>query len=235
MKFDPLIKGVLIKRYKRFFVDIQTQDGIIVAHCPNTGSMRGLLVEGANVWVTPNDDPKRKLKFTWELIEIDGHMVCIQTNRANHIVKEGIENNVIDELTGYSTLKTEQKYGSEKSRIDILLQDEHKPSAYVEVKNVSLLEDGCGYFPDAVTTRGQKHLRELVEMVELGHRGVLLFHVAHTGIKEVKGADFIDPEYCRLLWQAHQKGVEILAYASDISPTSIKLTRKVPVILTALD
>jgi len=234
MDFPTLISGRLIKRYKRFFADILLDNGeTIIAHCPNTGSMKGLLEEHARVWVSPSNNPKRKLKFTWELIEIaNQHLACIQTNRANHIVKEAIKLSVINELQGYSTLLSEQKYGGENSRIDLLLKEHPKlPDAYVEVKNVTLLEKGQGYFPDSVTTRGQKHLRELIQMKQLGFRAILIFHVAHTGINQVQAAHHIDPEYAALLTQAHKEGVEILAYKSKISTQTINLFKRIPTIL----
>ena len=231
MIFPTLLSGRFIKRYKRFFADILLDDGqTITAHCPNTGSMRGLLEGNAKVWVSTSDNPKRKLKFTWELIEINQeHLACIQTNRANTIVKEGIEDNVVAELTGYSTILTEQKYGLEKSRIDLLLKGHHDfADAYVEVKNVTLFEDEQGYFPDSVTTRGHKHLRELIEMKQLGFRSILLFHVAHDGINNVKAAAHIDSIYAALLSRAQECGVEVLAYKSIISPTEIKLNKRIP-------
>ena len=232
MKFPQLIEGRFIKRYKRFFVDILLADGsIVVAHCPNTGSMRGLFEDHARVWISPSTNPKRKLKFTWELVEIDQqYLVCIQTNRANAVVKEAIEAGLISELSGYHQLQTEKKYGSENSRIDLFLSGHAQlTDAYVEVKNVSLLENGQGFFPDAVTSRGQKHLRELQQVVAQGQRGILLFHVAHSAIKSVQAAAHIDPEYAQLLSQAAEAGVEVLAYQSLITPKSINLLEKLPV------
>ena len=231
MNFPTLLSGRFIKRYKRFFADILLDDGqIVTAHCPNTGSMRGLLEDNAKVWISTSDNPKRKLKFTWELIEINQeHLACIQTNRANHIVKEGIENNVVAELTCYPIILTEQKYGLEKSRIDLLLKGhDNLADAYVEVKNVTLFEDEQGYFPDSVTTRGHKHLRELIEMKQLGFRSILLFHVAHDGINDVKAAAHIDSIYAQLLSKAQDSGVEVLAYKSTISPFEIKLNKRIP-------
>ncbi|BCE00664.1 DNA/RNA nuclease SfsA [Marinicellulosiphila megalodicopiae] len=234
MNFPTLLSGRLIKRYKRFFADILLDDGsTIITHCPNTGSMKGLLQENSKVWYSTSDNPKRKLKFTWELIEVDHqHLACIQTNRANAIIKEGIENGVIQELSGYENILTEQKYGEEKSRIDILMCNHPtEPNAYIEVKNVTLLEDSQGYFPDSVTTRGHKHLRELILMKQQGFRAVLLFHVAHQGIHQVEAAKHIDPTYHELLYEAHKKGVEILAYKSNISPDQIFLDKQVHVII----
>lgn len=209
----PFEQGKLLRRYKRFLADVLLDDGTeITIHCPNTGSMRNCLFPGERVWFSTSDNPKRKYAHTWEQAASDeGHIIGINTGRANALAAEAIEAGVISELTGYDRLRREVKYGSENSRIDLLLESEDKPACYIEVKSCTLLEQGQGYFPDAVTTRGQKHLRELMEMVKQGHRAVLLFVVQHTGITTVAAARHIDPEYAELLTQAHQAGVEILA------------------------
>ena len=236
MEFSPSFQqGKLIKRYKRFLTDIELEDGSqVTIHCPNTGSMKNCLFEGKRVWFSISDNPKRKYSRTWELAESDqGHLIGINTGRANQLAEDAIRTGVITELQGYSYLKREVKYGSENSRIDILLRDESttspKQDCYIEVKSCTLLEEGQGYFPDAVTTRGQKHLRELMEMVTLGHRGVLLFVVQHTGIDSVQAAAHIDPEYARLLTKAHQSGVEVLAYCAEMSPNCSSLIKSCPV------
>ncbi len=236
MLFTPSFEtGVLLKRYKRFLTDITLNDGTqVTIHCPNTGSMRNCLFEGHKVWFSTSDNPKRKYSRTWELAESDiGHLIGINTGRANQLAEDAIKSGVISELQGYETLKREVKYGSENSRIDILLRDiqqvDPKPDCYVEVKSCTLLEEGQGYFPDAVTKRGQKHLRELMEMVALGHRGVLLFVVQHTGIESVQAAAHIDPEYAELLTLAHQSGVEVLAYCAEMSPNCSFLIKSCPV------
>ncbi|MCL1050449.1 DNA/RNA nuclease SfsA [Shewanella abyssi] len=232
MEFDPAFEcGTLIQRYKRFLTDITLEDGSeVTIHCPNTGSMRHCLFPESKVWFSVSDNPKRKYSRTWELAETPaGHMIGINTGRANALAEEAIIAGVITELCGYDSLRREVKYGSENSRIDILLEDNNQANCYVEVKSCTLLEDGQGYFPDSVTTRGQKHLRELMEMVQQGHRAVLLFVVQHSGIHSVKAAAHIDPTYAKLLDEAHTAGVEILAYSADLSPTAARLVKSCPV------
>ena len=232
MIFTPAFEqGILLRRYKRFLADVQLNDGSeITIHCPNTGSMRNCLYPGESVWFSTSDNPKRKYAHTWEQAASDeGHIIGINTGRANALAAEAIEAGVITELNGYGILRREVKYGCENSRIDLLLENEGKPACYIEVKSCTLLEEGQGYFPDAVTTRGQKHLRELMEMVKQGHRAVLLFVVQHTGITSVSAAKHIDPDYAELLTQAHQSGVEIIAYSSELSPMGARLIKSCPV------
>ena len=193
MKFDaPLQRGTLIKRYKRFLADITTEDGrLITLHCPNTGSMKNCQEPGSSIWYTDSGNAKRKYPCTWQLIETsDAELVGINTGLANHLVADGVENGVLKQLGGFAKIRREVAYGTQKSRIDLLLEnDEASPDSqcFVEVKNVSLgMGDGLGIFPDAVTTRGQKHLQELMEMRELGHRAALVFCVQHTGIKRIQ-------------------------------------------------
>lgn len=231
--------GVLLKRYKRFLADITTESGeSITIHCPNTGSMKNCQEPGSKIWYSDSENPKRKYACTWELVEVDNkHIVGINTGLANKLVHEAIASNRIIELTAYKTIRTEVAYGEQKSRIDLLLEGTASdPNAlcYVEVKNVSLgLGDGLGSFPDAVTTRGQKHLQELLHMHTLGHRAVLLFCVQHSGIQRIIPADEIDPEYGRLLREVVSKGVEVLAYRADfdVQNSSVTLREKVPVVL----
>jgi sugar fermentation stimulation protein A len=229
MNYPELIPGRLIQRYKRFLADVELDSGeTVTAHCPNTGSMRNCCDPGSRVWLLDSDNPKRKLRYTWELVEVEGsYLACINTNRANHLVKEAILDCRIEELSGYDELLTERPYGAEKSRIDLLLKRQGSADCYVEVKNLTLLtEDGVGIFPDAVTERGQKHLRELIGMVEEGNRAVLLFNVAHTGIRRIAPAWDIDFKYSSTLQQAMELGVEVLAYGVTITPDSISLGRK---------
>lgn len=227
----PLQQGTLIKRYKRFLADIELCDGSqITIHCPNTGSMRNCLFPGEKVWFSTSDNPKRKYPNTWELAQTDaGHLIGINTGRANALAAEAINDGVITELQGYGELRREVKYGSENSRIDLLLEDTNLGRCYIEVKSCTLLEQQQGYFPDAVSIRGQKHLRELIEMVRLGHRAVLLFVVQHSGIDRVSAAQHIDPDYAQLLSQAHQAGVEILAYCTEMSTEGLHLAKSCPV------
>ncbi|PMM03262.1 sugar fermentation stimulation protein SfsA [Vibrio kanaloae] len=234
MHFNPPLEpATLIKRYKRFLTDIQLPDGSErTIHCANTGAMTGCATPGNTVWYSTSDNAKRKYPNSWEISETDkGHRICVNTARANQLAVEAIENGTIVELLGYNALRTEVKYGSENSRIDILLEDNEKPPCYIEVKSVTLLDEletstkGQGFFPDAVTTRGQKHLRELTEMVESGNRAVLLFTVLHSGIEKVSAAHHIDAKYSLLLKQAQDAGVEVLCYKAELSSTQIQLNK----------
>ncbi|MCK0165242.1 DNA/RNA nuclease SfsA [Marinobacter sp. S6332] len=241
MKFpEPLIKGRLIRRYKRFLADVRLSDGTeVTAHCPNTGSMLGCQPPDARVWLSRSDNPARKLAYTWELVETaPAVLACVNTARPNAQAREAIEAGRISELGGYSHCRSEVRYGEEKSRIDLLLSGhESEPDAWVEVKNVTLEENGQGFFPDAVTTRGQKHLRELMAQVALGERAVLFFVVNHTGIETVRPADHVDQHYGQLLRQACDAGVEVIAYRASLAnedgnPSGeLTLTEPVPVIL----
>jgi len=230
MQFKPALESAtLLKRYKRFLADIKLDSGEIrTIHCANTGAMTGCATPGNKVWYSTSDNPKRKYPNSWELSETaQGHKICINTARANQLAVEAIENNVISELLGYDLLQTEVKYGNENSRIDILLSASDKAKCYIEVKSVTLLDEGSpsgqGYFPDTVTTRGQKHLRELTEMAQTGSRAILLFTVLHSGIEKVSAAHHIDAKYSTLLKQAQDAGVEVLCYKAELSITEAKL------------
>ncbi|WP_319568228.1 DNA/RNA nuclease SfsA [Cohaesibacter marisflavi] len=230
MKFEkPLIPGRLIQRYKRFLADIELDDGtIITAHCANPGSMLGLKDPGTRVWLSKSDNPKRKLAYSWELSELDDAMIGINTSHPNRIVEEAIRAGHVAELTGYETLRREVKYGK-NSRIDILLQDEGKPDCYVEVKNVHLLrEQALAEFPDSVTKRGAKHLGELADMVEQGHRAVMLYLVQRTDANRFALASDIDPAYAEAFQEATGAGVEAIVYQCDISHQEINLTHSIP-------
>jgi len=234
MRLENMQSGRLIKRYKRFLADIELENGReLTVHCPNTGSMKNCADPGSTVWIQDSGNLKRKYPFGWELVQVEGRFwACINTGRANALIREGIETGVISELQGYESLRQEVKYGDENSRIDLLLEDQNKPCCYVEIKNVTLLENnGIGAFPDAVTARGAKHLRELMLMVEQGHRAVLMFCVAHTGIERVRPADHIDPEYGQLLREAVSAGVEVYAYGARITPDEVTISRPLPVSL----
>ncbi|PMR75930.1 DNA/RNA nuclease SfsA [Billgrantia endophytica] len=248
MKYPALVPGTLLRRYKRFLADVRLIDGReVVAHCPNTGSMRAVNVPGCRVWLTPSDDPARKLAWTWELIELpqpDGRMALasVHTGRANRIVEEALRDDRIPTLAGYAALKREAKVtyegGRKAARLDFRLDDPQKGSAYVEVKQVTLKEvDGHGYFPDAVSERGKKHLDALVALAAQGHRAVLLFCVAHEGIGDVAPADHLDPAYGAALRQAATRGVEVVAHGCGFErqgelPTVIRLGEPLPVSLT---
>ena len=227
MRFQtPLIPATLIKRYKRFLSDVQLEDGReVVAHCPNPGSMMGLKDEGTTVWLEPNDDPKKKLKFGWRLVELDNHLICIDTGLANKVVHEALTNRQIPELAAYSIVKPEVKYG-QNSRIDFLLTEPGLPDAYVEVKSVTLLRNGTvAEFPDSVTARGTKHLQDLVNVADQGHRAIMLYLVQRTDCDSFKLAGDIDPKYATGFDVVRSAGVEILCYRTNITPTDITVDK----------
>lgn len=231
MMLPPMIPGTLLRRYKRFLADVELADGsVVTAHCPNSGSMKGCDRPGSPVFLSLSNNPARKLAYTWELVQIDGFWVGLNTMLPNRLVEEAIADGTVAELQGYETIRREVPYGSERSRIDLLLQGS-RGRCYVEVKNVTLVEGGRALFPDAVTTRGQKHLRELMEVVAQGERGVIFFTVQRGDGKAVAPADSIDPEYGRLLREAVKSGVEALAYRAEVTPEAIRLTGRLPVIL----
>ena len=221
--FKNLQKAVLIKRYKRFLADVILENGeTITIYCPNTGAMTGCAEAGDSIYFSESDNPKRKYRYTWELTHTQaGHWICINSIRANKIIEEALKIDEIVALSGYATLKAEVKYGNESSRIDFLLSAPDKPDCYVEVKSCTLLDEtstkGQGYFPDTVSVRGQKHLRELMEMKALGYRAVLVFAVLHTGINAVSAAKHIDEKYGVLFDEAQQAGVEVINYYAPIS------------------
>ena len=240
MKFDPpLIEARLIKRYKRFLADVTLQDGsIITVHCPNTGKMTGCAEPGSRVWLSDSANPKRKYRYTWELVETVSGLAYTHSAKANALVKEALIDKRIAELAGYMQIKAEQPYGDRGSRVDFLLQGsetgEDRSDCFVEVKAVTLDEQGIGYFPDTVSARGLKHLQELSDRVKAGQRSVLLFCVQHQGIKEVRSAAHIDPKYAEGVEVALAQGVEIIAYRAEITtattgePTQITLTNTLP-------
>lgn len=234
MLFDPpLIPGRLVRRYKRFLADVDLDDGTrVIAHCPNTGAMLGCDRPGDRVWLSPNDDPRRKLRFTWELVEVEGGtLVGINTQRANALVREAVTAGLIPALAGYRDLRTEVAYGRERSRIDLLLagHDSHR-DCHVEVKNVTAaVHQGVAVFPDAVTARGTKHLRELAAVAAAGGRAVVVFCVQRGDVTEVRPADAIDPLYGRTLRQVMEAGVEVAAWRASISNTTMALVAPVAV------
>ncbi|HRY05769.1 MAG TPA: DNA/RNA nuclease SfsA [Hyphomicrobiaceae bacterium] len=235
MKFaSPLIRGRLIKRYKRFLADVKLDDGTtITCTCPNTGSMLGLTGPGAIVWLSQSDNPTRKYRHTWEMIENDAGagptLVGINTVHPNKIVAQAIEAGRMAPLKGYQSLKREQKYGA-NSRIDILLEDDTKGRAYVEIKNVHLMRQaGLAEFPDSVTERGAKHLAELAEMARAGHRAVMVYLVQRADANALSLAADIDPGYAHAFTSAAAAGVEALAYRCRLSPDEIVIDRKIPV------
>lgn len=234
MNFDPpLVQGTLLRRYKRFLADVVLASGDqITAHCPNTGSMLGVAEAGQRVWLAHRPSPTRKYAYGWELTELaDGTLVGVDTHRSNALVREAIESGVITELQGYDTIVPESRYGSENSRIDFLLRAASLPDCYVEVKNVTAaVEAGIALFPDAVSERGTKHLRELMGVVAEGSRAVLAFCVQRDDVKEVRPADAIDPAYGRTLREALRAGVEAIAYRATIGPAAVHLRHRIPVV-----
>ena len=228
MKFEkPLVEGTLIKRYKRFLADVTLENGdVVTAHCPNSGSMKTCWEEGWKVILTHHDDPKRKLKYTWEMVHNGKCWIGVNTQWPNRIAFDAIEEGIIPELTGLNSLRKEKKYGKENSRIDIWGETEDQ-EVFIEIKNVTLVEeDGINYFPDAVTTRGQKHLRELMDVVSEGNRAVMLYVLQRSDGEGFKPASHIDPKYSDLLKEALEAGVEVLAYQAEVSPDGIHLTNK---------
>lgn len=221
MRLPPLWSGVLVARYKRFLADIRLDDGrIITAHCPNTGSMRAVNVPGCRVWVSWHDNPKRRLAWTWELIELpDGALASIHTGRANALVQEALEAGTLLPFEPPWTLQREVRAGD--SRLDFCLTPEGGAPIWLEVKQVTLKEGGCGYFPDSVSTRGRRHLETLMALRADGDRAVLVFLVAHTGIDNVQPAAHIDPAYARTFQAACEAGVEIMMLGCEITPEHI--------------
>ena len=209
-----LQKATLIKRYKRFLADVTLADGTMTTlHVANTGAMTGCAEPDDTVWYSTSENAKRKYPFSWEVTEkTNGDFICVNTIRANHLVEEAILNDNIPQFLNHTNLKREVKYGNEVSKVDFFLVDKNGTDTYIEVKSVTLLDGEQGYFPDTVTTRGQKHLRELIDIAEQGHRAVLFFAVLHSGINTVKAAAHIDPNYAKLLTLAENKGVEIIVY-----------------------
>ena len=226
MKFtSSLIKGKLIKRYKRFFVDIEVNNKIITAHCPNTGSMMGLIDEGNRVWLTKHNDPKRKLKYTLEMIEVKKKLIGVNTHRANRIVEHGLENNLINEFKSIKNIKAEFKY-SEDTRFDFLCDKK-----ILEVKNTTLIrEDDIAEFPDAVTARGAKHLLKLRESIKKGYKPYVLFLTQIQGINNFRIAKDIDKNYFNGYIEAKKAGVNFLAYRCSLSSKEIRIEKKLKII-----
>ena len=236
MQFESNLEcAVLVKRYKRFLADIKLSNGeVITIHCPNTGSMMNCQHPGNKVWYSVSNKKTRKYSGTWQFIEVNnGELVGVNTGLANKLVVEAIENRVINQFSNFSKLRTEVPYGNERnSRIDILLEEDSGSECYIEVKNVSLgMSRGVGLFPDAITTRGQKHLKELIAMKKTDARAVLFFCVQHTGIRSVSPAENIDPIYTKLMKEAMVVGVEFIAYkaAIDTKLSRIELEQELPV------
>lgn len=226
MHFDPLLcEGRLIKRYKRFFADIKLHNGeIVTAHCPNTGSMLGLIEEGRRVGISYSSDPKRKLAYTLEMIEENDVMVGVNTHNPNKLVYEGLQSGFFNDFIVYTSIHKEVKINA-ASRLDFALTGTDLPTCYLEVKNVHYKKENVAYFPDSVTTRGQKHLKELVELKEAGNRCVMIYVIQRNDIDSFAFADFIDPIYARLGERAKMLGVEFLAVSCKVNLEGISLAR----------
>ena len=231
MRFDhPLTSATLIQRYKRFLFDATLPDGSsITGSCPNTGSMLGLTEPGSRIWMSEHDSKTRKYKYALELVEADGVTVGINTNLPNRIVEEAILAEKIPQLSGYDTLKREQKYGK-NSRIDILLSSDERPDTYVEVKNVHFMrESGLAEFPDSPTSRGAKHLEEMGDMVDAGHRAVMVYLVQRPDCERLKICRDLDSNYAAAFDRAVKRGVEALAIQCHVSPQEIRFENLIPI------
>jgi sugar fermentation stimulation protein A len=231
MRFEkPLRSARLIRRYKRFLADIVFEDTgeAFTIHCPNPGAMLGLGDEGMRVWLRPAKNPTAKLPFAWELVELESGLVGIDTGRPNPLAEAAILAGAIPELAGYETLRREVRYG-ENSRIDLFLTDPAKPDCYVEIKNVHLERGGRAEFPDSKTARGAKHLAELANMAEAGHRAVMLYIIQRSDCSSFALASDIDPTYAAAYTDARSRGVETLCYDCSITLEGIELRGTVPI------
>lgn len=236
MQLPHLQPAVLLRRYKRFLADIELPNGeMITIHCANTGAMTGCGEPGDTVWYSTSDNPKRKYPHSWELTEKpNGDLVCVNTIRANQLVHETLLQQRISELSQYQTILPEVKYGEENSRIDFLLRQTALVDCYVEVKSTTLVESAVGMFPDTKTARGQKHLRELIQMTQQGKGAVIFFAALHSAVRTFRPAAQIDPKYAELLQQAQSAGVQLLSYACHFEkqqgiPTALELTNSISV------
>ena len=233
MRFQtPLVPAVLVRRYKRFLADVTLADGTeVTAHCANPGSMMGLADPGTRIWLEPNDDPKKKLKFGWRLVEhADGHFTGVDTAVPNRMLRAALEAREVAGLDQFDALRAEVPYG-EKSRIDFLLARDGQPDTYVEVKSVTLSrQPGLAEFPDSVTARGTRHLNELADMVQAGHRAVMLYLIQRTDCRRMTLAADIDPAYAAAWNRATALGVETIAIDCQITPQEIRLGKPVDVI-----
>lgn len=226
---SPLIEAVLIKRYKRFLADVMLDNGeLLTVHCPNTGSMTNCAQPGWKVFLSESANKKRKYAHTWEMaINDQGHWIGINTNNANKIVKDALQNRKILELAEYSQVTPEYKVGD--SRIDFFIQGDGMPDCYVEVKSMTLCENSLGLFPDAVTQRGKKHALQLAELAKSGHKAVLLFCAQHSGISHFNIAGHIDEEYAHAVSEAQKVGVEVICYGCNFSSDFIELAQSIPI------
>ena len=228
---NELIPGVLVKRYKRFFADIKLKNKIITAHCPNSGSMLNLLEKGNPVWITKSNNEKRKLLYTLQIIEVKKIKFCVNTHITNKIVKESLENKQLTELREYNLIRPEKKFGN-NTRFDFLLYNSKKDKkAFLEVKSVSLVrKDGHAEFPDAITSRGKKHLESLIMANEQGFESYLMFLIQIENCKSFRIASDIDPEYYKVLKEAMKKNVKLLCYDCKFSNKGIEINDKIKIL-----
>ena len=233
MRYQPqLIPATLIRRYKRFLADVTLDSGEeITVHTPNTGSMMGCSEPGSRIWLRDSNNPKRKYRYSWVMSQnSEGILIGVDTMLPNQLVSEAIQNGTVTELQGYAEITQEVPYGKESSRIDLLLTDTDKIDCFVEIKNVTAsTEKKVAMFPDAVTQRGSKHLRELIEVVKAGKRGVIFFCIQRSDARSFRPANEIDPVYSDTLKKAINNGVEALAYRAEISPEGVELKYPVPI------
>jgi len=219
--YPPLIEGTLVRRYQRFLAEVILSSGeIVTAHCPNTGPMTGVCLPGNRVFLSKSNNPQRKLAYTWEIIEVDGELVGINTALPNHVIKRMLQDHLIPELEPYVTYKQEVPYGDEKSRIDFLLSG-HGIDRYVEIKNTTWCRGNLALFPDTVTLRGQKHLRELITIVDRGYKSTLIYFIHRGDCHQFAPGDEADGKYGELVRLAVQKGVQLLACRFKVSPIGI--------------
>ena len=229
---NKLIPGVLVKRYKRFFADIKLENKIITAHCPNPGSMFKLLEKGNNVWITESSNKKRKLKYTLQIIEVNNNKFCINTHITNKIVHESLEEKLIENLKDYNFVRPEKKFGS-NTRFDFLLNDTiNNKKAFLEVKSVTLSrKKGHAEFPDSITSRGKKHIENLILANEQGYESYLMFLIQIENCKSFGIASDIDPEYSNIFNDALKKNIKILCYDCKFSNKGIKVNNKIKILL----
>lgn len=229
----PLVHGILIQRSKRFLADIKLDDGnVVVAHCTNSGTMKSCIESGAEVFLSPVDDPKRKTQFTWEMIKINGDWVGINTGNPNKLAFDAVAQGIIDGLDGYTEIKREVKW--EDSRFDIMAKNDYE-TCFIEVKNVSFKKDDWALFPDAVTTRGRKHLETLIRVKKTGMRAAMLYVVQRTDVTKFAPADEIDPKYGDALRKAIRNGVEIFVVQAKVSPEGIRIVGELPKVVKKMN
>jgi sugar fermentation stimulation protein A len=231
LAWGPLIGGVLLRRYKRFLADVRLRNNhVVTAHCPNTGTMKTCSRPGRPVWLSRHDNPARKYRYTWEIIDMADSLVGVNTAVPNRLVRLGVLAGEIQALRGYDEARPEVRINAQ-TRLDLLLTGPGRRPCYVEVKNCTLVQQGRAEFPDAVTRRGRKHLDELADLVAHGARSVIFYLIQRMDASSFSPADAIDPEYGRTLRRAAERGVEVLAYDVDIDMQRIRLHRPLPVVL----